>query len=122
MPCRLRRQNTWRIRPVCGTFRPMTHASRTRADLIRDKLTAALHPTLVEVEDDSARHAGHMGHPGHGPDGKRGGESHFNVRVVAPAFAGKSRIDRQRMVYFILDAELKNGVHALALDCKAPGE
>ena len=105
-------KNAWRIGAVCGTFTPMK-----RADLIRDKLAAALHPTLIEVEDDSARHAGHMGHPGHGH-----GESHFNVRVVAPAFAGKSRVERQRMVYFILDAELKNGVHALALDCKAPGE
>jgi len=89
----------------------------SKADLIRDKLTAALHPSLVEVEDESARHAGHMGHPGHGH-----GETHFNVRVVAAAFAGKSRIERQRMVYFILDAELKNGVHALALECKAPNE
>jgi BolA protein len=89
----------------------------TRTDLIRDKLTAALNPTLVEVEDDSARHAGHMGHPGHGH-----GETHFNVRIVSPVFAGKSRVDRQRLVYAILDAELKNGVHALALVTKAPGE
>jgi BolA protein len=89
----------------------------TRADLIRDKLAAALHPILVEVEDDSASHAGHMGHPGHGH-----GETHFNVRVVAAAFAGKSRVERQRLVYFILEAELKNGVHALALECRAPNE
>jgi BolA protein len=89
----------------------------TRAELIRDKLTAALHPTLIEVEDDSARHAGHAG-----AKGLPAGETHFNVKVVAAAFAGKSRIERHRVVNFILENELKQGVHALAIDAKAPGE
>jgi len=89
----------------------------TRAELIRDKLTAALHPISVEVEDDSARHAGHAG-----AKGLAGGETHFNVKVVAAAFAGKSRIERHRIVNFILENELKQGVHALAIDAKAPGE
>ena len=93
----------------------------TRAELIKDKLTAALHPTHVEVVDDSARHAGHAGAKGL-PTGPNGGETHFNVKVVAAAFAGKSRIDRHRMVNFILANELKAGVHALAIDAKAPGE
>lgn len=87
------------------------------ADFIRDKLAAALNAKIVEVEDDSARHAGHMGHPGHA-----GGGTHFNVRIVSPVFAGKGRVDRQRLVYGVLESELKNGVHALAVDCKAPGE
>jgi BolA protein len=86
-------------------------------DLIRDKLTHALHPTELEVVDDSARHAGHAG-----AKGLPAGETHFNVRVVAAAFAGKSRIERHRMVNFILANELKAGVHALAIDAKAPGE
>jgi len=89
----------------------------TMAELIRAKLETALHPKLLEVEDDSARHAGHMGHPGHAH-----GETHFNVKVVAPAFEGKSRIERQRTIHFILGAELKSGVHALAIDAKAPSE
>lgn len=87
------------------------------ADHIRGKLAAALNAKTIEVEDDSARHAGHMGHPGHADGG-----THFNVAIVSPVFAGKSRLERQRLVYSILDAELKGGVHALALITKAPGE
>jgi BolA family transcriptional regulator, general stress-responsive regulator len=89
----------------------------TRAELIKEKLTAALHPVSVEVVDDSARHAGHAG-----AKGLPAGETHFNVKVVAAAFEGKSRIDRHRLVNFILVNELKAGVHALAIDAKAPGE
>lgn len=89
----------------------------TRAELIKNKLTAALNPTLVEVVDDSARHAGHAG-----AKGLPAGETHFNVKIVSPAFAGKSRVERHRIVNFVLANELKNGVHALAIDAKAPGE
>lgn len=89
----------------------------TRAELIEHKLTAALHPVSVAVEDDSARHAGHAG-----AKGLPAGETHFNVKVVAAAFAGKSRVERHRLVNFILANELKAGVHALAIEAKAPGE
>ena len=82
---------------------------------IRDKLTAAFQPERLEVVDDSARHAGHRGAP-------EGGESHFNVVIVAAAFKGRSRIQRQRDVYTALSEELAGPVHALSLKVFAPGE
>ncbi|MBI5165218.1 MAG: BolA family transcriptional regulator [Magnetospirillum sp.] len=82
---------------------------------IETKLTQALAPTRLAVFDESDRH---VGHPGWDPKG----ETHFCVDIVSPAFAGKSRIERHRMVHTLLDAELKGGVHALALSVKAPGE
>ncbi len=85
------------------------------ADTIREKLIASFAPTLLVVEDDSARHAGHSG-------AAPGGETHFNVKIVSPAFAGLSRVERQRRVYATLDAELKATVHALALTTQTPEE
>ncbi len=85
------------------------------AQAIRDKLTAAFQPERLEVIDDSARHAGHHGAP-------EGGESHFNVVIVAPAFKGRSRIQRQRDVYTTLSEELAGPVHALSVKAFAPGE
>ncbi|OJX99805.1 MAG: BolA family transcriptional regulator [Rhizobiales bacterium 62-17] len=83
------------------------------------KLTAALAPVSLDVIDDSAKHAGHMLHPG-GVEPR--GETHFTVRVTAPAFAGKSRLQRHRLVNDALAQELQDGVHALAIEAKAPGE
>jgi stress-induced morphogen len=60
--------------------------------------------------------AGHAGNPG------GDGETHFNVNIVSTAFQNKSPIARHRMVYEILDFELKNGVHALSLKCRTPEE
>jgi BolA protein len=82
---------------------------------IRDKLTAAFQPERLEVIDDSARHAGHAG-------AREGGESHFNVVIVAAAFKGKNRVQRQRDVYTALSEELAGPVHALSLKAFAPGE
>ncbi len=82
---------------------------------IRDKLTAAFQPERLEVVDESARHAGHRGAP-------EGGESHFNVVIVAAAFKGRSRIQRQRDIYTALSEELAGPVHALSLKAFAPGE
>lgn len=87
----------------------------TVAQTIRGKLTAALAPTELEVEDESARHAGHAG-------ARPGGESHFRVRIVSDAFAGATRIARHRQIYAILDKELAAGVHALALTTLTPEE
>ncbi len=86
-----------------------------RADRIEAKLRRVLSPTRIEVEDESHRHAGHAGAP-------EGGESHFRLVVVAAAFDGKSRVERQRMVYGILAEELAAGMHALAMTTLTPGE
>ena len=85
------------------------------AEAIREKLTAAFAPTRLDVEDDSARHKGHAG-------AREGGESHFNVVIVAEAFKGRSRIQRQRDVYIALSQELAGPVHALSIKAFAPGE
>ena len=79
---------------------------------IREKLVAALNPERVEIEDDSARHAGHH-HEG-GIDGRAGGESHLNLTVVATAFEGQGRVQRQRAVTALLREELARPVHALS--------
>ncbi|MGE3064540.1 MAG: BolA family protein [Hyphomicrobiaceae bacterium] len=82
---------------------------------IREKLSRSLQPDRLDVLNESHMHAGHHGSPGTG-------ESHFRVLVVASAFAGKSRIERHRMVNDLLAAELRGGIHALALRTYAPGE
>jgi len=82
---------------------------------IREKLVQALQPTRLDVVNESHLHAGHRTSPGTG-------DSHFRVLVVSAAFAGKSRIDRHRMVNDALAAELKGKVHALAIKAYAPDE
>lgn len=84
-------------------------------DVIIEKLTAAFAPESLEVLDESDQHKGHTGH-------RPGGQTHYRVYIVAKAFAGKSRIVRHRMINEALDAELKGGVHALAIHASAPGE
>lgn len=85
------------------------------ADRIRRKLTDALAPSRLDVVDESHRHAGHSG-------ARPEGETHFNVTVVSAAFEGRSRVERQRMVYALLADELAERVHALALTTRAPQE
>jgi BolA protein len=85
------------------------------AEVIRDKLIEAFRPSRLEVEDDSARHAGHAG-------ARAGGESHFNVLIESAAFAGTAKVARQRMVYRALADELAGPVHALSVRALAPGE
>jgi BolA family transcriptional regulator, general stress-responsive regulator len=95
----------------------------TVEDTILAKLTAAFAPESLAVENDSARHAGHASaaHHARGP-GVTTGQTHFNVVMVAAAFAGKSRVERSRMVHDALKDELAGSVHALALKLSAPGE
>ena len=90
------------------------------ATIIREKLTAGLSPTRLEIEDDSGRHAGHH-HEG-GVDGRAGGESHFNVTVVSAAFAGQGRVQRQRAVNALLREERAGPVHALSIRALTPDE
>ncbi len=85
------------------------------ADRMRTKLTEALAPTVLEIDDDSARHHGHAGH-------HAAGETHFNVLVVSARFEGLNRVDRQRLVYEIVRVELAERVHALALKTRTPQE
>ena len=82
---------------------------------IEKKLAAALAPQRLSVVDESHRHAGHAG-------ARPQGETHFRVEIVSPAFAGLSRVARQRLVYDVLAAELKGPVHAVALQTRAPEE
>jgi BolA protein len=89
------------------------------ADTIRDKLTAAFAPTLLIINDDSAKHAGHSGATR--DDGSRG-ETHFTVRVVSEKFTGLSRVERQRQVYAALADEMSGRVHALSLTALSPAE
>lgn len=78
-------------------------------------LIAAFAPTRLNVINDSARHHGHSGDDG-------SGESHFTVEIVSPAFAGISRLERQRMVNRALGDIPGQRVHALAVRAQAPGE
>ena len=79
------------------------------------RLNSALSPTFVDLVDDSEQHRGHGGH-------NPSGESHFSLEIESAAFAGKSRVERHRMVNDVLADAFKNGVHALAIKAYAPGE
>jgi len=77
---------------------------------IEEQLRARLSPTHVEVIDESAAHAGHSG------ANAQGFGSHFRVRIASPAFAGKSRVARHRLVYDALQNFIDQGLHALAIE------
>jgi len=85
------------------------------AEKIEKKLSDAFAPEQLDIEDQSHLHAGHAG-------AREGGQSHFKVDVVAAAFDGKSRVERQRMIYAVLADELAGPVHALALSARTPSE
>jgi BolA family transcriptional regulator, general stress-responsive regulator len=85
------------------------------AERIRAKLSAEFAPVVLDIEDESSRHAGHAG-------AAPGGETHFRVRIVSAAFAGLGRVERQRRVYTVLASELAERVHALALETRTPDE
>ncbi len=79
------------------------------------RLNSALAPTRVELTDDSEKHRGHGGY-------NPAGESHFSLAVESALFTGKSRVERQRMVYAALGDLMEQRVHALAIRARAPGE
>lgn len=91
----------------------MTETAKSYRDRIRDKLTAAFAPDQLEVIDESEQHHGHGGW-------REGGETHFRVRIVAGAFAGRSRVEQHRMINAVLADELAERVHALALEVAGP--
>ncbi|KFC72205.1 Stress-induced morphogen [Bosea sp. LC85] len=85
------------------------------AERITSKLESELAPEHLRVIDESHQHQGHGGW-------REDGETHFRVEVVSSAFAGKSRLERHRLVNAALAQELADRVHALAIVAKAPGE
>jgi len=87
----------------------------TRKDRIAAALTEALRPIRLDIVDESDRHAGHAG-------ARPGGETHYRLNIVSPAFVGKSRVERHRMVNALLAAEFASGLHALAIAAAAPDE
>jgi BolA protein len=82
---------------------------------IEKKLQIAFQPESLGVVDESHLHAGHAG-------ARPEGETHFRVTLVSPVFAGKSRVERHRLVNSALAEELAGPVHALAVHASAPGE
>lgn len=79
------------------------------------RLGVELEPTHIELIDDSEQHRGHGGY-------NPAGESHFTLIIESAAFAGKSRVERQRMVYSALGELMDERVHALSIRVTAPGE
>ncbi|SIO12533.1 transcriptional regulator, BolA protein family [Parasphingorhabdus marina DSM 22363] len=82
---------------------------------IEQRLQAAFSPDTLRVINDSAKHRGHAGDDG-------SGESHFTVEITCAAFAGQSRLERQRMVNRALGDLMRDKVHAMAIKARAPGE
>ena len=80
---------------------------------IRERL-GALDPLVVEIDDDSAAHAGHAG--------AASGGGHYRLRIVSAAFAGKATLARHRLVYDALGDMMRREVHALSIVASAPGE
>ena len=93
----------------------MTHQKTgpVAAEMVR-RLHSTLSPTAVELIDDSEQHRGHGGY-------NPAGESHFTLNIESAAFAGKNRVERQRMVYAALGDLMRTRVHALSIHAKAPG-
>ena len=85
-----------------------------RVEAIRAALEQALRPQLLEVEDDSARHAGHAG--------ARDGRGHFNVTVVSSAFEGLGPLARHRAVYAAVGTLMETDIHALSIVARTPAE
>ena len=92
----------------------LTSTGPIAGEMIR-RLTEQLAPIELDLRDDSERHRGHAGHDGRG-------ESHFSLSITSAAFAGKSRVERQRMVYSALGELMVERVHALSIKASAPGE
>jgi BolA family transcriptional regulator, general stress-responsive regulator len=93
----------------------MLENSMNRAERIQIALESGLDVRQIEVRDDSHMHAGHAG-------ARPEGETHFDVVVVSPDFAGQSRVIRQRSVYSLLSEEFEGGLHALSMRALTPDE
>ena len=85
-----------------------------RVALIEQQLRSAFAPEYIDIVDDSAAHAGHPG--------ARSGGGHFNVVIVSQKFAGKSRLQRHRLVYSALAELMQKDIHALSIKALTPDE
>ena len=85
------------------------------SDWIARTLEERLQPARLAVLDESDQHIGHGGW-------REGGETHFRINIVSEAFSGKSRVERHRLVNDALKGAFERGLHALAIQAKAPGE
>jgi BolA protein len=88
--------------------------SDDRLATLRARLTAALHPTEIEIIDESARHAGHAG--------AASGGGHYILHIVSDAFAGKNLIQRHRLVYDAVGDMMHSEIHALSIQARSPDE
>src|SRR5947209_7852902 len=95
--------------------KPHDDPSLSRAERLRLALRRAFSPVVLEVVDDSAKHAGHVG-------ARPQGETHYSVLLVSEAFDGLTRVARHRAVHDLLAAEFGGGLHALALTLRTPAE
>ena len=84
----------------------------TRSQRIHDSLTKAFAPSVLEVRDDSDKHAGHAG-------ARPEGETHYSVTIVSAAFAGLTRVAMQRAVMEALQDEFDSGLHALSIKARS---
>jgi len=98
---------------------PTMTNTQSRADRLHAILTQAFAPTVLDIQDDSAHHAGHAG-------AQAGGQSHYSVLLVSAAFQGLTRVARSRAVHTALESEFGSpehgGMHALALTLRTPKE
>lgn len=85
-----------------------------RVQQIEERLRAALRPQRLEIKDESAKHAGHAG--------ARDGGGHFDVTIVSAEFAGKSLLQRHRLVYDALGEKMRRDIHALSIHALTPDE
>ncbi len=81
---------------------------------IKARLERELSPTHIDIVDESHLHAGHAG--------AASGAGHFNVTVISDKFAGKSAIQRHRMVYLAVDDLMRSEIHALSIQAQAPDD
>jgi BolA family transcriptional regulator, general stress-responsive regulator len=98
-----------------GLSNNVAEMTMTVAETIRRKLELALAPIRLDITDESHLHKGHAGH-------RPEGETHFRVTVVAQAFAGRSRVERQRLITAALREEMGNPIHALTMKALTPDE
>jgi BolA family transcriptional regulator, general stress-responsive regulator len=79
---------------------------------IRERLESAFAPDLLEIVDDSHRHAGHAG--------AKDGRGHFSVRIVSAKFNGTKTLERHRMIYAALGSLMQTDIHALSVNALCP--